>query len=382
MYTFQTAQKIVFGAGALRSLGEEARRFGDRALILCDRRIQELGFADRTRELLQSAGLRCEVRPEVLPEPPMNPVAEQIEACRRDPFDLYIGLGGGSSIDVAKLVAALAPGGQILGDVVGVGLIAERGRPVIAIPTTSGTGAEATPNAIVTDTEQKLKKGIVSPYLLPEVALVDPELTVGLPPALTAATGIDALAHAVESYTSNKANPLSDMPALEATRRIAGSLRAAYADGADIEARENMALGSLLGGMALTNSGTTAVHALAYPLGGMFGVAHGVANAALLRHVMAFNAEAAAERFAEVARCFRLPVQGCSTREAAQQAVDAIAGMVKDVGIPASLREFGVGDGDLEDLALAASKVTRLLDNNPRSLSLKDIEGLYAAAMG
>ena len=382
MYTFQTAQKIVFGAGALQSLGEEARRLGTRALIVCDGKILELGLADRARDILEAAGIRCEIRAEVVPEPPMELVAEQIQACRRGPHDLYVGLGGGSSIDVSKLMAALSPGKQALSDVIGVGLIADKGKPVIAIPTTSGTGAEATPNAIVTDAAQRLKKGIVSAHLLPELALVDPELTLGLPPALTAATGVDALAHAVESYTSNKATPFSDMPALEATRRIAGSLRAAFADGADIQARENMALGSLLGGMALTNSGTTAVHALAYPLGGMFGVAHGVANAALLKHVMAYNAQGAPERFADVARCFRLPVEGRPISEAAAMPIEAIAELVGDVGIPASLREFGVSDGDLKDLALAASKVTRLLDNNPRPLSLEAIEGLYAAAMG
>lgn len=255
-----------------------------------------------------------------------------------------------------------------------------RGLPWIAIPTTAGTGSEVTPIAIVTDRANHLKVGVVSPFLLADAAMVDPCLTLIAPPHITAATGMDALTHAIESFTSPKATPQTDLFALRAIGLIARSLRQAVWCGADLQARTDMAYGSLFAGVALANAGVGAVHALAYPLGGQFGITHGVANSLLLPYVMEFNLVGDVDKYAAIAEALGEPVVGLSTRAAAARAVEAVRTLSVDVAIPQRLRDVGTSEGVLDGLAEAAVQATRLLDNNPRKVSLKDARALYQSA--
>lgn len=245
------------------------------------------------------------------------------------------------------------------------------------IPSTSGTGAEVTPNAIVTLPEEELKVGIVSPLLLPKLVILDPIITLGLPKSITAATGMDAFTHSLESFISTKANPISDMFALESIRLISASIVEAYENGSSIQARENMLLGSTYGGMALTAAGTAAVHALAYPLGGKYRIPHGVANSMLLPHVMEFNMDAITKRLSLAAETMGIAASDLTAEQAAEAVVQKIREWTKRLNIPQDLKAFGVTASDVDDLADSASKVTRLLHNNPKPLSLENIKDIY-----
>jgi alcohol dehydrogenase class IV len=249
------------------------------------------------------------------------------------------------------------------------------------VPTTAGTGAEATPNSIILVPQDALKVGIVSPYLLPDLVLLDPLLTVTLPPMVTAHTGIDALCHAIECYTSKKNNLFSDLYGLEAIRLISRSVRRAFADGNDAAARQDMLLGSYYGGVCIATSSTTAVHALSYPLGGRYRVPHGLANAMLLPAVMAYNCVGSETRFAAMAQAMGLSVAGLPEADAAQAFVLALAQLNADLGITTRLRDVGVADADLDALVDGASKVTRLLNNNPRPMGQEDMRAIYASVL-
>jgi alcohol dehydrogenase class IV len=289
-------------------------------------------------------------------------------------FDAFIGLGGGSVLDVTKLLSVLGTGtGQKIVDMIGIDKVVSQGSPTILIPTTSGTGSEVTPNSIVTIPEEQLKVGIVSSHLYAAMVFVDPELTLQLPRTITAATGMDAFTHALESYISNKANPLSDMFALESIRRLSKGMVEAYQDGQSLLARETMLYGSVYGGMALASSGTAAVHALAYPLGGKFNITHGVANAMLLPHVMAFQLDAIAAKLVPVAEAMGLG----GGKGAAERVLQCITDWTAQLQIPQNLLVFGVTEADISGLAASASKVTRLLNNNPKPLALEDMESIY-----
>ncbi|EKD33738.1 MAG: alcohol dehydrogenase [uncultured bacterium] len=259
----------------------------------------------------------------------------------------------------------------------GIDLVPRPGLPLLVIPTTAGTGSEVTPIAILSDDDEKLKKGIVSPYLFPTVALLDPELTVGLPPRVTAATGMDALIHAIEAYTSNNAEPLTDMLACRAMELLYGSIRRAFRDGSDLDARSSMLEGSMLAGMAFANAGVTAVHAFAYPIGAEFHIPHGIANAIMLTPVMEFNMVARPERFAVIAAIFGQDVAGCTPIAGAGRAIEAMRILAADLELPKRLSEYGVKEEDLDGLAAGVMKVTRLLANNPRVLTQPEARDIY-----
>lgn len=381
VFPFRTPEIVYLGAGALGRLGGEARRLGaTRALIVTDRGVAGAGIADQATGVLREAGVEVVVYDETKAEPDFENVDHCLENARAADVGLIVGLGGGSAIDVAKGVAAMVTNPGKLIDYYGVDKLPKPALPVIGIPTTAGTGSEATPNAIFTDHLEKLKKGIVSPYILPRVAIVDPVLTRTTPQRVTAATGMDALTHAVESYTSRKATPQTDVYALEAIRRIAASLRTAVFDGDDLDARTEMAIGSFFAGVAIANAGTGAVHAMAYPLGGQFGVPHGVSNALLMPYVLEQNQLGNLRKFAVVAAAMGEPVDGLSTRESAQAGVDAIRQLAQDVGIPQRMREVGVPREAIPGMAEAAVKITRLMDNNPRKLSQEEVRQIYEAA--
>jgi len=298
--------------------------------------------------------------------------------------DVLVGLGGGSTMDFTKVVAVLAKGGMDVMSLVGRERVPEKGLPTVMMPTTSGSGSEVSPVAIFTFPEEQVKKGIVSPYLIPDAALVDPSLTLDLPVEVTANTGVDAFIHAVESFLSVNANPFSRELSLSAVRKIFGSLQFALRDGHDRKARYNMSLGSLLAGMAFAMAGTAAVHALAYPLGGEFHIPHGTANAAMLRSVMTANLEGNEDLFAKLSDTMREAseqrrLQG-DVRERAEDALVLMSDFAREAGIPSRLRDIGIPRSAIRRMALAASGEKRLLGNNPKTFTIDDIEGIYLNA--
>jgi alcohol dehydrogenase class IV len=308
----------------------------------------------------------------VKPEPDL-PNLEALLAVANDVKpDVIVGFGGGSAMDLAKLAVALVGGGQALKDVVGAGKVAGKGALLVQVPTTSGTGSEAGTRALVTDPATQGKLAVESRHMLADLAVVDPDLTLTVPPAVTAATGVDALAHCVEAYTSRKAHPLVDLYALEGIRLVGRHLPRAVADGADREARAALALASLYGGFCLGPVNTTAGHAVAYPLGTRHHIAHGLANALIFPHVLAFNAAATAEKTADVLRALGVPV-GVSI-------LDGTYRFCERLGIEMKLSRLGVPESDLEMMAGEAHAIRRLLDNNPRDISREEILGIYRAA--
>jgi len=375
---FQTAPRIVQGAGCLSQIAAEVERLGGtRVMIVTDPGLVAAGIVDRLEALLREGGVAFHRFDQVEPDPRLEIAALATDLIRQEKSDLIIGIGGGSAIDIAKIASVLATNEGELGQYFGIDLIPRPGQKTIIVPTTAGTGSEVTPIVILSDLEEKLKKGVVSPYLMPSVALLDAELTLGLPPHVTAATGMDALIHAVEAFTSKNAYFMTDMLAREAIRLIIGSIRTAFANGSDITARRHMLEGSLLAGMAFANAGVTAVHAFAYPIGAEYHIPHGVANSIMLTPVMEFNMLGNLKKFAELADLFGEVTEGKTTREKALAAVEALRILSRDLQIPAHLSDFGVKDADIPNLAAGVMKVTRLLANNPREMTQADAEAIY-----
>ncbi|MGF7187029.1 alcohol dehydrogenase class IV [Robbsia andropogonis] len=381
-----TAPHLVHGCGSLDKLLDYLPLLNRpiRCItVITQPSMDRLGVTERVVSMLQGADIQTTVVRGVMPEPTIDNIEavfqEDIASARPDAI---LAVGGGSVLDAAKLFAVRLTNGQVgettpLRDWLGIDKIAVPGVPLIAVPTTAGTGSEVTPNAIVTLPDEALKVGIVSRHLMPYLVLLDATLTVSVPKAITAATGMDAFVHALESFISTKANPVSDMYAMASMRLIGANLVQAYEDGCNLAAREAMLLGSTYGGMALTAAGTAAVHALAYPLGGMFDVTHGVANAMLLPHVMAFNLDAIEPRLAEVARALTLSATSDSDTDAARKLMEQIVSWTAALQIPQDLTAYGVRDEHVDALAVAASKVTRLLGNNPKTLTLEDMRATY-----
>jgi alcohol dehydrogenase class IV len=380
--TFRIPAQITFGAGAAETVGNEAKRLGGRhAFLVVDPVLLKLGAAESVVKALDQAGLRVTPYSEIEIEPSADAVAKAVQAARAAGCDALVALGGGSALDIGKVVAVLLDGQATLEDYLGIGLVPRRGVPAILLPTTAGTGAEITPNALFYIPAKRVKEAVVSPYIIPDVAIVDPRLTLSAPPAVTAATGVDALCHAVEAYTSVNASSLTDLYALEAIRLIAGHLRAAVRQGQDLAARAAMARASFMAGVAIGNAGTNAVHALAYPLQGQHRVTHGVANSLLLPYVLDFNTAANLEKFGRVAEALGERMAGLSAEAAAKRAADAARALSRDVGIPQRLGEVGIRSEHIPDLVTAAMKVTRLLDNNPRPVRPEDARAIYEAAL-
>lgn len=373
---------ILAGLGASGRLGQEAKELGaEKALVVTDKGVIGSGIGKRVKGLLETGGVGVEIFDKVLSDPDIANAEACIEVAKRDRYDLIVGVGGGSSMDIASIASVMMTNAGTVYDYFGINLVKNPGIPTILIPTTAGTGAEVTPNAILTDTKEKLKKAIVSPHILPRVAIVDPLLHVSMPPSVTSSSGIDALTHAIESYTSNNATILTDLFAKEATMMIGRSLRTAVANGNDIEARYNMAIGSLYAGISLANAGVTAVHALAYPLGGQFNVAHGIANGLLLPYVMEFNVLGNIPKFAQIAQFLGEKLDHLSWLDQAYQAAKAVKAIYRDLKIPQSLTELKVPKEAIPGMAKAAVNVTRLMGNNPRAMTVQDVERIYEKAL-
>ena len=381
-FTFQTCPNILFAPGASAGIADVVGQCGARrVLLVTDAGVRGAGLTRASEASLAAAGIAYTVFDAVVADPPAAVVEAAAARARAEDVDLVLSIGGGSALDTAKLVAYLARSDEPLDALYGVGLAKGQRLPLVLVPTTSGTGSEVTPIAIVTTPSQE-KKGVVSPRLLPDWAILDPELTLGLPAAVTAATGIDAMVHAIEAYTSrHRKNPLSDQFARQALALLSGSIRTACRDGADLAARSDMLLGASLAGMAFANAPVAAVHALAYPIGALFHVPHGLSNALVLTGVMRFNLPDAAALYAELAPIVDPAAAGRPEAEAAGMLVDALDAIGRDCGVPATLSAVGIGEGDLDRLAADAMRQTRLLVNNPREMTLADARAIYANAL-
>jgi alcohol dehydrogenase class IV len=382
-FAFNTVASIVSEPGAAARLGQlVAERFthARRALIVTDAGFLRTGLLEPARASLAAQGLAVRTFSDVVADPPEHIVMEAVGCAREHEADLVIGFGGGSSMDVAKLVAVLAGSEQALGQIYGIGNVKGQRLPLIQVPTTAGTGSEVTNIAIVT-TGETTKMGVVSPQLYADLALLDAELTLGLPPLVTAATGIDAMVHAIEAYTSkHKKNPLSDNLARQALGLLSAKLMTACENGRDLQAREAMLLGACLAGQAFSNAPVAAVHALAYPIGGIFHVPHGLSNSLVLPHVLRFNASHAAPLYAELADIV-VPGAGGSDEARTEALIAAMQKIAQGTGIQTRLAEVGIKEADLDRLADDAMLQTRLLGNNPRDITRADARAIYAAAL-
>lgn len=380
-FNFLTVPQIVVEAGAARRLGEVmSQRFtAGRVCVITDAALYRTGLLDEALASLQRSGWQTHIVSDVQADPPDHVVEAICAQARSHGTDVVLGFGGGSSMDVAKLVAILLGSTQALAEMYGVDKVQGERLPLVLVPTTAGTGSEVTPISIVT-TGATTKSGIVARQLYPDMAVLDAQLTLGLPAHITAATGIDAMVHAVEAYTSKRLkNPLSDHLAVLALRLLMGNLLKVCKNGKDLPAREAMLLGSMLAGQAFANAPVAAVHALAYPLGGRFHLAHGLTNALVLLPVLAFNLSSAQAQYAQLAREL-IPGLGGDEQAQAQALLQTLRELIAATQLPLRLRDHGVAEADLPMLASDAMQQTRLLMNNPRDVCEADALDLYRQA--
>ncbi len=383
-FSFATSQRIICEFGSASRLSDLCKQQGiTSVMFITDPGIRQLGLHRTTLENLQQANIAIQLFTDVQADPPENVVLEAIDMAKQAKVDAIIGFGGGSSMDVAKIVALLAhpDSQQSLNDIYGIDNARGKRLPLLQIPTTAGTGSEVTPVAIVT-TGSTTKMGAVTPLFLPDFAILDAELTMGLPAHVTAATGIDAMVHAIEAFTNNtKKNPMSDLMAKEALRLMASNIQTAVHDGTNQESRENMLLGAMMAGQAFANSPVAAVHALAYPLGGHFHIPHGLSNSLVLPHVMRFNLPNAAELYAELAPIIFPNEKFIGTvQEISVLLIDKLEALIKELGLPTRLREMKITEDFLPTLANDAMLQTRLLVNNPKEVDYPAALSIYQAA--
>jgi alcohol dehydrogenase class IV len=396
-WTFHTASQLIFGRGATAQLGDAAVRLGvRRMLVITDATLLKAGLVETVHAALSEAGVVVEVFSGGQPEPSLDVVGNGVTAGREFRPDGILGLGGGSNLDLAKITAVLLRHGGAPLDYAGDDKVPGPVLPLFCLPTTAGTGSEVSAAAVLTDTANKMKVGVLSNHLRPRVALVDPLLTVSCPAKVTADSGIDALTHAIEAYTAvdnevfplphgersvyQGRHPFGDMLAEKAIVLIGANLRRAVQDGRDLDAREAMALGATLAGMAFSNVGVAVVHALEYPVGGATHCSHGAGNGLLLPYVMRFNLPAKTSRFAAIARLLGEDVLGLTDAAAAERAVTAVEQLRIAIGIPLRLRDLGVTPEQLRPFAEKAAGIKRILRVNPRPVTVDDLEGILRAA--
>lgn len=378
-YELKLPGAVYSGENALGRLrGVLAAEEVAKAAVFTDRGILETGLLELVMAELRAAGVDAEVLCGLPPEPTYGEVQSLADQFRATGADFLVAVGGGSVMDAAKLTSLLADGAYTVRQLLDRPALGRKQVRTLMVPTTAGTGAEATPNAIVAVPERAVKVGIVNPAMLPDYVILDAAMVKSLPRALAAATGVDALAHAIECLTGKKANPFSDTFALEALDLILNHIEAACDDPEALEAKRAMQLGSFYAGAAITASGTTAVHALSYPLGGRYHIPHGVSNAILLTPVLRFNEPCCRERLAAAYdRAYRGDAARTGAEEKSRWLLRRMEEIVRHLDIPASLKPFGVPAGDLEELVEAGMGVTRLLSNNPRAVTAQDARRIY-----
>lgn len=373
--TLLQPQKTVFGTGCIDQFAEDYLKLGYHRLFIVTTPVVKPAIAEMT-EKLEAANIKIHFYEDVKGEPSITDFKTMLKAAEDFDADSFIGIGGGSILDLTKLTAALLGSTQQIEDLFGTGLIERRGKWFACAPTTAGTGSEMSPNAILLDEKDALKKGVVSPYLIADAAYIDPKLTWTVPAKITAETGMDALTHCIEAYTNKFAHPMVDMFAIKGISLIAANLAKAVKDGNNAEAREALAAGSMYGGMCLGPVNTAAVHALSYPLGGEYHISHGLSNAILLPSVMRFNCCANVKKYAEVAvACGVEP--GKDNETTAMKGVEFISSLSKECNIPTTLTEIGIPHLAVNHMAKAAMEVQRLLKNNPREVTEKDARAIY-----
>lgn len=367
--------KIVFGTGCTEQFCKDYLAMGFKRLFILTAPVIRPMIADMEKTLTDG-GVSIEYFDDIRQEPSVNDFKKILGIAREFKADSVLGVGGGSVLDLSKLVATLIDSEQQIENLFGTGFVAKRGKWFACMPTTSGTGSEVSPNAILLDERDALKKGVVSPYLMADVAYIDPKLTWTVPGKITAETGMDAITHCIEAYTNKFAHPVIDVYALQGIKLIAANLLRAVKDGKDVEAREALSLGSMYGGLCLGPVNTAAVHALSYPIGGEYHISHGLSNAILLPSVMRFNMSANVKKYAEVAlACGVEP--GMNDEETAERGVEFITQLSKDCGIPTTLTELGIPETAVDHMAKAAMNVQRLLKNNPRPVTEDDARAIY-----
>ena len=380
-FDFHSTRSILVQRGGSAHLAKISKEHGaSKVLIVTDPGVLSAGLLEKALPQFTELRIPVHIFSDVQADPPVAVIEKAVQVAQDYQADCIIGFGGGSSMDVAKLVALLSLGKEKLADIYGIGNAKGPRLPLILVPTTAGTGSEATKSSVVTVSESE-KKGVLSPHLLPDVALLDAELTLGLPAHVTAATGIDAMVHAIEAFTTKHLkNPMADCLAKEALRLLSNNLHRAVMSGSDIVARENMLLGACLGGMAFTNAPVAGVHALAYPIGARFHIPHGLSNSLVLAPVMRFNLEVAHVMYADLGQIIKPGLQG-STMEQATQLVDYLGTLAGELGLPTRLSQVGIAEKDIDQLAKDAMLQTRLLMNSPREIQLKDAAELYREAL-
>ena len=377
--SFKSAHQLITGKGAAQELSGQLIKLGvENPFIVTDKGVSSSGTLTIITDQLSENSYA--IYDNIPPEPEVSVVQTCVDAFQQGNHDGLVAVGGGSAMDTAKCVAVMAEHTGDLESLFGENMIRQRSMPLIAIPTTAGTGSEVTNIAILSDPEAQVKRGIVSDFLLPDVAIVSPEMTLSCPRNVTAASGVDALVHAIEAYLSNFSSPITDALAIKAMTLIIHALPKAFSEPDNLDAREDMATGSLLAGLAFGNAGVGAVHALAYPLGGRYHISHGVSNALLLPYVMEYNKPVCLKRFYEIAQAFGEPVHTMTQLQAADRVMGRLRELCHNVEIPKNLSELNIPKGEISQMAAEAFNVKRLLRNNPRSLTIDDITAIYHAA--
>ena len=379
--TFLSPNKVILGNGAVSHVGKEAKNLGaKKALIVTDEGVVKAGLVEGVAEALRTQKVDVGIFDKVEAEPPARLVDECAQVVQDKGYDIVIGLGGGSSLDVAKGASLVTTNkGKIL-DYVGTDVVPHSGLLKILIPTTAGSGSEVTRGLIITDEEDNNKKVVFSDFVLANVAIVDPLLTISMPPVVTADTGMDALVHAIEAYVSVNATPFSDILVIEAIHLIAENLPAAYAKAENMEARFNMAFAATLAGMAFTSGGLGAVHALAYVLGTEYHLPHGRSNAIMLPHVVDYNKIGNLNKYAYIAQAMGENIEGLSAYQAAEKLVTSLSRLLEILHIPTKLSAYGISAEDIPKLVEGGMKQSRLFVPNPRNLTEEDVKNIYTGA--
>ncbi|MCB2356382.1 iron-containing alcohol dehydrogenase [Clostridium estertheticum] len=378
VYSIGMPRKVFSGLDSILKIEEIIKMCGAKKVVLItDKGVFNAGILEKPLEVLRGLNVEINIISDVPTEPEKKQVMQIFKEANEFKADLIIAIGGGSVMDTTKLVAVLMKNEGYRENILDTSLIIENGVKTVMVPTSSGTGAEVTPNAIVIIPEEELKVGIVTDKFIGDYVILDPQMTKSLPPHITASTGIDAFCHCIECFISKKSNPISDIFALKGINLISKYIRRAYINGNDMEARENMLLAAFYGGLSISSASTVAVHALSYPLGGKYRIAHGVSNAMLLPYVMEFNANSILDKLIIVANEMDIDVAGLSKEEIGKKVISEIYLLVKDLKIPSDLTKFGITKEDIETLVDAAAKVTRLLNNNPKEMTRDDMKNIY-----
>ncbi|GIQ68885.1 iron-containing alcohol dehydrogenase [Xylanibacillus composti] len=381
IFRYELPTAIEFGNGAIRQLAEHVRALGGtKVLLVSDPGVQKAGVTDKLTAVLMRDNLPFIIYNDIEPDPDIEGVMRGRDVAASEGCDIVVGLGGGSALDTAKAIGLMMTNKGHIRDYVGINRVPRKGAPVIAVPTTAGTGSEITIWSVLSDKSAKVKLSVGSAYNCPDIAVCDPELTLTLPASITAATGMDALTHALESYVNKATQPISEALSMQAMKMIAASLRTAVVQGENVQARYDMLLASLIAAMAFNPTRLGLAHALAIPLGAHFHIPHGMVNAILLPEVMAYNLIGNLEKYKEIARIFGTPVEGLSLRDAAKCSVTAIKQLKEDVGIQNKLSDYGVTEEALQQIAEEAM-ISGNVPVNPRKPSLEDLKQICRNAM-